>query len=330
MLYHPNSPKPVSQLSPNFGANMASHYSPLITISCSLAGIQLWPWCAANHVKTGGVFLGGRSNNFKALREKKVGCVQGRQNSPVYLGQESEGGSEGTWGRGQQAAVRFSRKQGFLQRATQSHGRFRQWGDFYYFHDSLVLLGLSEGARGKSWNGLENYFHALSWGWWCLAWGYGNGLWTKGRTRYILNRDTKNMFPTSVMHWSNGNASVLGNCARRGMEVWGVSRDPITDIKLGNLPSCLAESFVKLDMGGKGKEMKQREPTSRPVARAAQDLVVPFIEKRSPGKECIWGGGIQSSVLDVIRQGYVTIVWLLDQPNGWRRIKHFINETCTW
>ena len=82
-------------------------------------------------MKTGGVFLGGRSNNFKALRKKQVGCVQRRQNSPVYLGQESEGGSEGMWGREQQAAVRFSRKQGFLLRATQSHGRFRQWGDFY-------------------------------------------------------------------------------------------------------------------------------------------------------------------------------------------------------
>lgn len=55
-------------------------------------------------MKTGGVFLGGRSNNFKALREKQVGCVQARQNSPVYLGQESDGGSEGTWGREQQAA----------------------------------------------------------------------------------------------------------------------------------------------------------------------------------------------------------------------------------
>ena len=113
------------------------------------------------------------------------------------------------------------------------------------------------------------------------------------------------------------------------MEVWGVSRDHITDTKLGNLLSCLAESAVKLDMGGKGKEMNKREPISRPVARAAQDLVVPFIEKRSPGEECIWGGGIQSSVLDVIRQGYVTTVWLLDQLNGRRRIKHCISETCT-
>lgn len=114
------------------------------------------------------------------------------------------------------------------------------------------------------------------------------------------------------------------------MEVWGVSRDPIADTKLGNLLSRLAEPAVKLDMGGKGKEMNKREPISRPLARAAQDLVVPFIEKRSPGEECIWGGGIQSSVLDVIRQGYVTTVWLLDQLNGRRHIKHFISETCTW
>ena len=97
------------------------------------------------------------------------------------------------------------------------------------------------------------------------------------------------------MHLSNGNASVPGNWARRGMEAWGVSRDPITDSKLGNLLSCLAESAVKLDTGDKGKEMNKREPISRPVARAAQDLVVPFIEKRSPGKECT--GEVESRVL---------------------------------
>lgn len=79
------------------------------------------------------------------------------------------------------------------------------------------------------------------------------------------------------------------------MEAWGVSRDPITDSKLGNLLSCLAESAVKLDTGDKGKEMNKREPISRPVARAAQDLVVPFIEKRSPGKECT--GEVESRVL---------------------------------
>ena len=92
-------PKAVSQPSPIFGASMATHYSPLITISCLLAGIKIWPWCGANHVKTGGVFLGGRSSNFKALRQKQVGCLQERQNRPVYVGQESEGGSDGTWGR---------------------------------------------------------------------------------------------------------------------------------------------------------------------------------------------------------------------------------------
>lgn len=76
--------------------------------------------------------------------------------------------------------------------------------------------------------------------------------------------------------------------------------------------------------------MNKREPISRPLARAAQDLVVPFIEKRSPGRRVHLGeGGIQSSVLDVIRQGYVTTVWLPDQLNGRRRIKHFISETCT-
>ena len=56
-------------------------------------------------MKTGGVFLGGRSSNFKALRQKQVGCVQERQNRPVYVGQESEGDGDGMWGREQQVAV---------------------------------------------------------------------------------------------------------------------------------------------------------------------------------------------------------------------------------
>lgn len=64
-------PKPVSQPSPIFGASMATHYSPLITISCLLAGIKIWPWCGANHVKTGGVFLGGRSSNSKLWGRNK-------------------------------------------------------------------------------------------------------------------------------------------------------------------------------------------------------------------------------------------------------------------
>lgn len=109
-------------------------------------------------MKTGGVFLGGRSSNFKALRQKQVGCVQERQNRPVYVGQESEGGSDGTWGREQQAAVRFSRKQGFLLRATQSHGRFRQQGDLTSFmiHSYCrVFLREQEGNHGTGYKNIS-------------------------------------------------------------------------------------------------------------------------------------------------------------------------------
>lgn len=69
-------------------------------------------------MKTGACFLEEEAV-ISSSEAKQVGCVQERQNRPVYVGQESEGGSDGTWGREQQAAVRFSRKQGFLLRATQ-------------------------------------------------------------------------------------------------------------------------------------------------------------------------------------------------------------------
>lgn len=129
-------PKSVSQPSPNFEANMTTHDSPLIIIYFSLASVKLRPRCGANHVKIGEVFLRGRSSKFKALKQKWVGLVQGRENRPVYVGFGGWGSQWQGIGVGEAGSSRSSRQvktQGFLLGAIQSPGRLKQWGDLTSF-----------------------------------------------------------------------------------------------------------------------------------------------------------------------------------------------------